>query len=67
MEIVSIAAAFGLAETARIDPKHVEQKLDILGPALADHGESDATALVAVFAANGYVAVSLEDALEVRD
>ena len=45
VEVVAVRPRLLLAQPARVDAEHVEEELDILGPALADHGEPDAAAL----------------------
>ena len=65
MHIVPVASTLALSRAAGMDPDRVEKDLQVLGPPLADHGEADPGVLVAAGAADGHVAIGLEDATEI--
>src|SRR5262249_14228761 len=66
MEVVAVGALLALVGSTRIDADDVEKELDVLGPLFADDGETDPASLKSILAGHRDVAVSLEDASEVR-
>ena len=66
VEVMAVVLRFSASKLApRVDPERSQEELNVLGPALADHRESDTCVLIVAVPAHRHIAVGLEEASQV--